>query len=274
MPVMKYIKKTIPLITAAIMLTAFVHTAFGQEEITAQTGEQTNVSSQNSAQKLMQNSDPIASPQISELVIAGNKRISTQEILENINFTPDTQYSEEAVQKILKSIYDTGYFSDRLQAIPIKIDDKNIKLKIIVEENLPVKYFAISGNGVMQTNDILKTLKPLEGKPLNVKKINLALQKIQERYIQDGFAFAKIVSVEDRIDGSLKITVDEGIIGSVIVKGSNILTRPGKVYNANDLQTDIKNLCKNEKIKSISPAFQPDTTHPGTYRIILTVKSK
>ena len=28
MPVMKYIKKTIPLITAAIMLTAFVHTAF------------------------------------------------------------------------------------------------------------------------------------------------------------------------------------------------------------------------------------------------------
>ena len=170
MPVMKYIKKTIPLITAAIMLTAFVHTAFAQEEITAQTGEQTNVSSQNSAQKLMQNSDPIASPQISELVIAGNKRISTQEILENINFTPDTQYSEEAVQKILKSIYDTGYFSDRLQAIPIKIDDKNIKLKIIVEENLPVKYFAISGNGVMQTNDILKTLKPLEGKPLNVKK--------------------------------------------------------------------------------------------------------
>lgn len=200
------------------------------------------------------------------------------------HFTPDTQYSEEAVQKILKSIYDTGYFSDRLHAIPIKIDDKNIKLKIIVEENLPVKYFAISGNGVMQTNDILKTLKPLEGKPLNVKKINLALQKIQERYIQDGFAFAKIVSVEDRIDGSLKITVDEGIIGSVIVKGSkkaqkyiygsNILTRPGKVYNANDLQTDIKNLCKNEKIKSISPAFQPDTTHPGTYRIILTVKSK
>ena len=86
------------------------------------------------------------------------------------HFTPDTQYSEEAVQKILKSIYDTGYFSDRLQAIPIKIDDKNIKLKIIVEENLPVKYFAISGNGVMQTNDILKTLKPLEGKPLNVKK--------------------------------------------------------------------------------------------------------
>ena len=112
--------------------------------------------------------------------IVGNNLVDTAEILQNVSIHPGDPYSVEAVQQNLKAIYDMGYFSDKMRAIPVKIDDKNIKIRIIVQENVPITDFNITGNNSVATGDLLQILDSLLNKPQNILKLNDALTEIQE----------------------------------------------------------------------------------------------
>ena len=49
-----------------------------------------------------------------------------------------------------------GYFSNKMKAIPIKVDEKNVTLKIVLEENVPITGFTVEGNTVVSIEDIPK----------------------------------------------------------------------------------------------------------------------
>ena len=61
------------------------------------------------------------------------------------------------MQTDLKTIYELGYFTERMKAIPTTNGDGTVSVKIVVEENIPVKDFTIEGNSVISTEDILAT---------------------------------------------------------------------------------------------------------------------
>ena len=96
--------------------------------------------------------------QFGTVEIEGNNLISTEEILENVKIRPGDPYSVDAVQQNMKSIYEMGYFTDKMRAVPVKVDDKTIKLKIIVQENIPITDFTITGNDSIATGDLLQIL--------------------------------------------------------------------------------------------------------------------
>ena len=70
-------------------------------------------------------------------------------------------YSRSDVSNDLRALYSTGYFSQNLRALPIKIDDNNVKLRIILEENSPIEGFGVVGNKSIPTSQILKILNPV-----------------------------------------------------------------------------------------------------------------
>ena len=134
---------------------------------------------------------PKSAVYIKNIEITGNRLIDTDTVYRQMELKPGDAFSAEVVQQNLKSIYNMGYFSEKIKAVPVKLDDNNIKLKIIVEENLPVTDFMIEGNESISTGEILKILEPMLEKPQNIHDLNDAIEQIQDLYASQGYSCAR-----------------------------------------------------------------------------------
>ena len=117
---------------------------------------------------------------IKEIEIYGNNLLDVAYIKEQLTSKEGGIYSRTDVSEDLKQLYATGYFTKNIRALPIKIDNNNVKLRIIVEENQPVSGFGITGNNSVNSTEIMSILSKYEGKPLNILKINDSIDEIQE----------------------------------------------------------------------------------------------
>ncbi len=237
------------------------------------------------AQQLQAEKNKVTSDiKFSDIEIVGNSLISTEEILQNVKIQPGDPYSVETVQQNLKSIYEMGYFSEKMRAVPIKVDDKNIKLRIIVQENIPITDFTISGNDSIATGDLLQILNELVNKPQNINKINDAIQEIQDYYASQGFILARVTSVTDDPDGIVNITIDEGKIGSIVIEGNkktkdfvvkrNILTQPGTIYNENLIKQDLMRLYGTQAFKDVKRTIERDEDNPEVYKVTIHLEEQ
>ena len=222
--------------------------------------------------------------QFGTVEIEGNNLISTEEILENVKIRPGDPYSVDAVQQNMKSIYEMGYFTDKMRAVPVKVDDKTIKLKIIVQENIPITDFTITGNDSIATGDLLQILGELVNKPQNINKINEAIQEIKDYYASQGFILAQVTSVTDDPDGIVNIVIDEGKIGSIVIEGNrktkdfvvkrNILTQPGTVYNENLIKQDLMRLYGTQAFKDVKRTIERDEDNPEVYKVTINLEEQ
>ena len=99
---------------------------------------------------------------ITKIEFEGNHLIKESDILNVMNIKVGDIYTKDSVQETLKEIYQTGYFSDKMKAIPIPTDADSLTLRVYLEENIPITGFAISGNTVVTTGEILNILNKLE----------------------------------------------------------------------------------------------------------------
>lgn len=216
--------------------------------------------------------------------ISGNCLVSTEEIMQNVKINPGDSFDTEVVQQSMKAIYDMGYFSDKMKAIPEKIDDKHIKLKIIVQENIPITDFTITGNNSVATGDLLQILTPLMNKPQNIIKLNEAIEEIQEYYASQGYILSRVVGVTDDPDGMVNIYVDEGKIGSITIEGNrktkdyvvqrNILTQPGSVYNDNIIKQDLMRLYGTQAFKDVKRTIERSEDNPEVYNVTIHLEEQ
>ena len=216
--------------------------------------------------------------------IVGNNLVDTSEILACVKIKPGDPYSVETVQQNLKSIYDMGYFTEKMRAIPVKVDDKNIKLQIIVQENIPITDFTITGNNSIATGDLLQILNPMVNKPQNINKINDAIQEIQEYYASQGYILARVTAVTDDPDGMVNIDIDEGKIGSIVIEGNkktkdfvvkrNILTQPGTIYNENLIKQDLMRLYGTQAFKDVKRTIERDEENPEVYNVTIHLEEQ
>ncbi len=216
--------------------------------------------------------------------IVGNSLIDSSEILECVKIKPGDPYSVEAVQQNLKAIYDMGYFTEKMRAIPVKVDDKNIKLQIIVQENIPITDFTITGNDSIATGDLLQILNPMVNKPQNINRINDAIQEIQEYYASQGYILARVTAVTDDPDGMVNIDIDEGKIGSIVIEGNkktkdfvvkrNILTQPGTIYNENLIKQDLMRLYGTQAFKDVKRTIERDEENPEVYNVTIHLEEQ
>lgn len=221
---------------------------------------------------------------IDSVQILGNNLVPTEEILSNINIQKGDSYSVDVIQQNLKSIHEMGYFSEKMRAIPVKLSDNNIQLKIIVEENIPVLDFTITGNNSIATGDLLQIVEPLANKPQNINKLNETIEEIQEYYASQGYILARVVSVTDDPDGTVNFTIDEGKIGSIIIEGNtktkdfvvrrNILTQPGTVYNENLIKQDLMRLYGTQAFKDVKRTIERDEDDPEFYDVTIHLEEQ
>ncbi len=215
---------------------------------------------------------------ISQVEIFGNNIIETSFIKDQLSSKEGYIYDRKNISADLNKIYKTGYFTQNIRAVPLRAQDGGIRLRIIVEENPPIKGFTVEGNNVVATRDIMDILSQYEGQPQNILNINSAIEQIQEMYSIKGYILARVTSVQDDPDGIVNILVDEGVINDVIVEGNyktrdfivkrNILLQPGTVYNENIMRDDILRLMGTQAFKDVKRDIEMD---PSTGRYNVTV---
>ncbi len=220
---------------------------------------------------------------IKNIEIIGNNIIDKSLILEKMELQQGDAYNRDLVRHDLKAIYEMGYFTEKMKAVPVNNSDGTVTLKIIVEENAPVTDFTIEGNTVISTDEILTYLLPMKGKPQNIAEINEAIAKIQDCYSSKGYILARIESVSDDPDGTVNISIKEGTINRILISGNektkdyvierNVLTEPGQVYNENLLKEDLVRLYATQAFKDVTREIEP-TEEPDKYDITINIEEQ
>lgn len=221
---------------------------------------------------------------IKEIEIHGTNVIAPEVILTQIKQKKGEIYDRNTVQEDLRNIYQMGYFSEKMRAIPVNNPDGTITLKIILEENAPVTDFTIEGNTVVSTEEILSYLIDMKGKPQNIAQLNEAIAKIQQCYASKGYILARIDSVTDDPDGTINISLKEGTINRILIAGNektkdfvierNVLSEPGMIYNENLLKEDIVRLYASQAFKDVTREITPCPDIPDAYDITINVQEQ
>ena len=221
---------------------------------------------------------------IKDIEVHGLNVIKPDIVMQKINLHKGDEYNKETLLNDLKSIYDTGFFSENMKAIPVTNSDGTVTLKIILEENAPITDFTIEGNTVVSTEEILECLLPMKGKPQNIEELNSAMVKIQNLYTQKGYILARVDSITDDPDGTVNISIKEGTIDKIMIAGNektkdyiierNILTEPGVVYNENQIKEDLVRLYATQAFKNVTREIEPSVDNPDAYDITIKVEEQ
>ena len=221
---------------------------------------------------------------VKDIEIHGLNVVSPETVLSKMSLKKGDKFDRSAIQTDLRNIYQMGYFTEKMRALPVNNPDGTITLKLILEENSPVTDFTIEGNTVISTEEILNTLIDMKGKPQNISRLNEAIAKIQEIYNSKGYILARIESVSDDPDGTINIKIKEGTVNSIAISGNektkdyiiarNIMTEPGSIYNENQIKEDLVRLYATQAFKDVTREIEPFADDPDMYDITINVQEQ
>ena len=221
---------------------------------------------------------------INDIEILGANIIKPEFILKKMSLQKGDLYDKDLMQQDLRTIYKLGYFTERMKAIPVKNSNGTISLKIILEENVPVTDFTIEGNTVVSSEELMRYLLPLKGKPQNITDINAAMEKINACYYSKGYILSKIDSIYDDPDGTLNLSITEGKINKILISGNektkefvverNIMTEPDTVYNENIIKQDLVRLYSTQAFKDVNRTIEVSQNDPDKFDITIELKEQ
>lgn len=220
---------------------------------------------------------------IKDIEILGNNLVRTNTILDKLSTKKGAKFDRELIQKDLKTIYDMGYFTERIKAIP-QSSSTGIKLQIQVEENVPVTGFSISGNKVIKNSEINDILKSQAGLPQNIAELNKSVEKIEEMYAEKGYILARVKKITDDPDGTINMQINEGIIDDIKITGNtktkdfvikrNMYTAPEMIYNENVLKQDLTRIFSTQAFSDVRRVISASPNDPDKYTLSIEVDEK
>ena len=221
---------------------------------------------------------------ITKIEFEGNHLVKEDELIKAVNIRTGDYYSKDSVQETLKNIYKTGYFSEKMKAVPIPTDADSVTLRIYLEENIPITGFVVSGNTVVSTGEILNILNQLEGQPQNLKTLSDAVSQVEDLYASKGYVLARVSDVIDDPDGCVNVQLEEGKINSIAFEGNNktkdfviernILSTPGSVYNENTLKADLMRLYATQAFKDVNRSIERSEDGDDLYDITIILEEQ
>ncbi len=220
---------------------------------------------------------------VHQVVIEGNTLVSEALIRNVMTLRPGVVYSKDSLQQDLKRIYELGFFTEKMKAIP-KSTREGIVIYITVEENTPVTGFEVEGNQVFTEADIETVFQNQMGLPQNVESLNAAIETLEKKYAEAGYILAKVIDISDTADGTLKLKVQEGKIDQIKVVGNrktkdfvitkNLVLKEGDVYNDTTMNDDLKRLYALQAFDDVRRVLTPSVEHPEQFDIIVEVDEK
>ncbi len=194
---------------------------------------------------------PYIGKTITKQTISGEMTaVSEEEVLAVLKTKPGMEFTEEGLGDDLSSIYELGWFYDLRPEFTIVPEGVHITYHVL--ENPVYKGVKISGNTVIDSAKAESFFDMPEGRVANLKEINKCVQKLEEEYRSNGYILARVTDVRMEQDGTLNISVNEGIVEDFKVKGNvktkdYVITREmklkkGKPFNTKEARRSMQRI--------------------------------
>ena len=187
---------------------------------------------------------------ITKQSVTGNTVLSEEEVLAVVKTKPGMELTEIGLSEDLGAIYDMGWFYDlrpEFKEVP-----EGVQVTYHVLENPTYSKLNLVGNTVIDKQKINSLFNLEEGTVVNLKDINRRVLKLEEEYRQAGYILARVTDVHMDQDGTLNLTVNEGIVEDFKVKGNvktkdYVVTREmrlkkGQPFNAKDARRSMQRI--------------------------------
>ena len=187
---------------------------------------------------------------ITKQSVTGSTVLSEEEVLAVVKTKPGMELTEIGLSEDLGAIYDMGWFYDlrpEFKEVP-----EGVQVTYHVLENPTYSKLNLVGNTVIDKQKINGLFNLEEGSVVNLKDINRRVLKLEEEYRQAGYILARVTDVHMDQDGTLNLTVNEGIVEDFKVKGNvktkdYVVTREmrlkkGQPFNAKDARRSMQRI--------------------------------
>ncbi len=133
----------------------------------------------------------------------------------------NTKISVPIVRESISNLYNKGWYKE--VNAEIAMQDSNADVTINAVTNPMLRSVLLSGNSLIETNELTASFNSLLGKPVNVPKLELAYENLLGMYRTNGYSLARIHTINfDSIAGELSLVINEGIIDKIYLKGKKI----------------------------------------------------
>lgn len=220
---------------------------------------------------------------ISKITVDGNKLINDQSIKESMRIRPGSLYSKKNLGDDLRRVYDMGYFTENIKAVPVSTS-QGIHLRIVVQENAPVTGVEIEGNTILEDTELQKIFAGQTGMPQNIGQLNEGIEKVEDLYAEKGYILSRVTDIEDEPDGTINLKVNEGKVGKIEFVGNRktkdyvikraMALKEGDVYNEKKLAEDLKRIFSTQSFSDVRRVITVDPENPDEYHLTVEVDEK
>ncbi|MGE0199704.1 MAG: outer membrane protein assembly factor [Candidatus Melainabacteria bacterium] len=220
---------------------------------------------------------------INKISIEGNRLIDAEKIKSSMLTRPGTLYSKSTLKKDLKRIYDMGYFTEQIKAVPVSTNS-GIHLRIQVTENAPVTGINIDGNTIINDGELQEIFAGQTGMPQNIGQLNESIEQIEKLYAEKGYVLARVTSISDDPDGTINLSVNEGKIDHINFVGNrktkdfvikrSMTVKEGDVYNEKKLSEDLKRVFSSQAFSDVRRVITASPDNPDEYNLTVEMDEK
>ncbi len=259
-------------------------TPVGQKEVVpvaeakAAPAEQAAPEKQAPAQRAENKLAPYIGKTITKQIIKGNKVVPEADIAAVLKTKPGMAFSEAGLTEDLSAIYELGYFYDLRPEF--KVVPEGVQVIYNVMENPVYKRTEIVGSTVLNKKNAEALFTMDTDKIANLREINTSVQKLEEEYRSNGYILARVTDVHMEQDGTLKVTVNEGIVEDFKVKGNvktkdYVITREmklkkGEPFNAKAARRSMQRIYNLGYFEDVNIKLNPGR-EPNSVEVEITV---
>ena len=126
---------------------------------------------------------------IAEVRVAGNRRISTDDVLAYLRERPGQIFRPENLTRDVRELWDSGFFDDIEVDLERRAD--GVHLRFLVRERPSIRNIEFEGNSEIDAEDLLAGISVKSGSTLSYPALRRAVQKIRDMYAEKGYFLAE-----------------------------------------------------------------------------------
>lgn len=128
---------------------------------------------------------------VRRIQVEGHGRVSADDIRATIRLRPGLPCTDAEVARDVRALWDMGYFDDI--AVDAQPEENQLVLVFRVRERPAISAVVFKGNDELSEDDLKKAVSLEEGSVLSIPEVKAQLDKIVNKYAEEGYFLAKVV---------------------------------------------------------------------------------
>ncbi|HWO14482.1 MAG TPA: outer membrane protein assembly factor BamA, partial [Polyangiaceae bacterium] len=124
--------------------------------------------------------------------VAGNRRITSDDILAYLSEKPGHQFAPEALSKDVRELWNSGFFDDI--EVDLEREPGGATLRFVVRERPNISEIEFEGNNEIDAEDLTEAIEVKTNSIISYPAIQRSIQKIRDKYAEQGYFLAEATS--------------------------------------------------------------------------------